>query len=212
MQNQVRPTNLKLHEFPDQSFILGAYIPEYICDGLIEYFENNKQKQYQGAVFSKDDNSGNEDVRTSKTDTKKSTDIGFCPYKVPEDNRDLAEYMQYLNLVVKEYEFKYDEVKSLARYGVEEGCNIQKYLPGEGFYEWHAERNSQTEMTRCLVFMTYLNDVPDGGTHFKYQQITSPAKKGLTLIWPSDWHHTHKGQVSHTHTKYIITGWFNYLP
>jgi hypothetical protein len=29
--------------------------------------------------------------------------------------------------------------------------------------------------------MTYLNDVPDGGTEFKYQKIISPAKKGLTL-------------------------------
>ena len=34
--------------------------------------------------------------------------------------------------------------------------------------------------------MTYLNDVPDGGTHFKYQELTAPAKKGLTLIWPTD--------------------------
>ncbi len=59
--------------------------------------------------------------------------------------------------------------------------------------------------------MTYLNDVPDGGTNFKYQNITSPAKKGLTLFWPSDFTHIHKGQISETSEKYIITGWLNIL-
>ena len=43
-----------------------------------------------------------------------------------------------------------------------------------------------------------------------YQKITSPAKKGLTMIWPSDWTHTHRGQISQNHKKYIITGWLNY--
>jgi hypothetical protein len=58
--------------------------------------------------------------------------------------------------------------------------------------------------------MTYLNDVEDGGTEFKYQNIISPAKKGLTLLWPVDWTHTHKGQISKTKEKYIITGWLSF--
>ena len=36
------------------------------------------------------------------------------------------------------------------------------------------------------------------------------AEKGLTLIWPTDFTHTHSGQISKTHEKYIITGWFNF--
>ena len=58
--------------------------------------------------------------------------------------------------------------------------------------------------------MTYLNDVPDGGTHFKYQDLTTPAEKGLTLIWPTDFSHTHKGQITKQHEKYILTGWLGY--
>jgi hypothetical protein len=58
--------------------------------------------------------------------------------------------------------------------------------------------------------MTYLNDVDDGGTDFFYQKITSPAKKGLTIIWPTDWTHMHKGQVSMTKEKMIVTGWFTF--
>jgi hypothetical protein len=65
-------------------------------------------------------------------------------------------------------------------------------------------------MDRVLVFMTYLNDVKDGGTHFKYQKVTTPAIKGLTIIWPPDWTHTHKGQISDD-KKIIATGWFRLI-
>ena len=58
--------------------------------------------------------------------------------------------------------------------------------------------------------MTYLNNVPNGGTMFKYQKLISPAKKGLTLLWPPDFSHTHKGEISKTHEKYIATGWLNF--
>ena len=55
-----------------------------------------------------------------------------------------------------------------------------------------------------------INDVPDGGTEFKYLDIIAPAKKGLTLIWPTDWTHTHRSQKTRKHEKYIATGWFHY--
>ena len=35
-------------------------------------------------------------------------------------------------------------------------------------------------------------------------------KKGLTLIWPSEWTHAHKGSVLHANDKYIITGWMHF--
>jgi len=91
--------------------------------------------------------------------------------------------------------------------------NIQKYEPGEGYFCWHTERTLPLVETvdRALVFMTYLNDVPDGGTKFFHQGITTPAKKGLTLIWPVDWTHVHAGQITEKSEKYIITGWINYV-
>jgi hypothetical protein len=58
--------------------------------------------------------------------------------------------------------------------------------------------------------MNYLYDVPDCGTSWKYQDFEIEAKKGLSVIWPSDFTHTHKGIVSHTSEKWIATGWFNY--
>ena len=89
--------------------------------------------------------------------------------------------------------------------------NIGEYLPGGHFGNEHSERTSINTLHRLFAFMTYLNDVPNGGTHFKYQKLTTPAKKGLTLIWPTDFTHVHSGQITKEHEKYIITGWFGFL-
>jgi len=60
--------------------------------------------------------------------------------------------------------------------------------------------------------MTYLNDVTDeGGTEFFHQKLKVSPEKGLTLIWPVDWTHLHRGVPSPTQEKYIITGWFSFI-
>ena len=58
--------------------------------------------------------------------------------------------------------------------------------------------------------MTYLNNVKNGGTYFKYQNLKTKAKKGLTLIWPTDFTHVHQGIIS-KETKYIVTGWYGFI-
>ena len=100
------------------------------------------------------------------------------------------------------------ELQKIQEFGLSDTYNLQKYNPGQGYFKWHFEDTIVGK--RYLVFMTYLNNVEDGGTEFKYQNLTTPAKKGLTLIWPVYWTHTHRGQVSNTKTKYITTGWFDF--
>jgi hypothetical protein len=57
----------------------------------------------------------------------------------------------------------------------------------------------------------YLNNVKKAGTEFKYQGIKTECKKGLTLIWPSAFTHTHRGIINKKNEKYIITGWYSYI-
>ena len=111
-----------------------------------------------------------------------------------------------------------DELKDLPglrnakqEWQVRDGMLIQKYLPNQGFKLWHYENSCANErtVTRQLVFMTFLNDVPGGGTEFYFQNKTIEAKKGKTLIWPAGFTHVHKGQISKKHVKYIITGWIH---
>ena len=59
--------------------------------------------------------------------------------------------------------------------------------------------------------MIYLNDVHDGGgTHFPQYDYTPKARTGSIALWPAGWTHMHRGQVSNTEKKYILTGWYHY--
>jgi hypothetical protein len=89
-----------------------------------------------------------------------------------------------------------------------------KNYPTQGFHSWHTERSNarMPNVTRHLVFMTYLNDISDEGeTEWKHQGLKVKPEKGLTVIWPADWTYTHRGISSKTETKYITTGWYNYV-
>ena len=122
-------------------------------------------------------------------------------------------YKKQLDKVVKEYIKKYPFMNENTEFALREHYNLQKYPIGGGFKIWHFENDFKSPLNkhRALVFMTYLNDVEDGGTSFKYQNIDMPAQKGLTVMWPAYWTHMHKGIVSNTKEKYIATGWLNYI-
>jgi hypothetical protein len=191
--------NLKKHYFPKDSFIQGWYIPEKICDDLINYYNKNKHKTSSGKCFIKGE-------LVNNNDHKQSIDLSLG-----RDNFDkgVAGYRVYLQEVLNLYMGEYPEVNQLPRFDVED-INIQWYPKNGGFKKWHYERGDAFNFSRNLVFMTYLNDIENGGTHFKYQNLTSPAKKGLTLIWPPDWTHTHKGQIVDKE-KFIATGWYRLI-
>ena len=126
----------------------------------------------------------------------------------------LARYIASLQSIVDKYIAKFPYCNQGSPWRVLCPPNIQFYQPKAGYKEWHTERNGCAEpsVSRHLVFMTYLNDVTDGGeTEFYHQNMKIKPKTGLTVIWPSDWTHYHRGVPSPTQEKYIVTGWFNYV-
>ena len=125
----------------------------------------------------------------------------------------LDRYYAELQRCLQLYQEQHPLIKQLGIFRVTESPTLQHYRPGGGFKMPHFERSGYATTTRMLVWMTYLNDVADGGgTRFVYQDHTFEAKKGRTLIWPTDFTHTHVGVVSPTEHKYIITGWMNFCP
>ncbi len=183
-----------------QDFI-GRYQCDHdICDNLLKYFEENKQKHIVGLTS----NALNKDV-------KDSTDLEICTrqnVQEPIDN-----YLKHLFKSLFNFVEKYPLLGQLQVFGITEPIIIQHYKVGGGFKTSHCERTGgfDKSIKRVLVFMTYLNDVEDGGTTFDYLNHTEIATKGKTLIWSSDWTHTHKGQISYTKEKTIITGWFSHM-
>lgn len=88
---------------------------------------------------------------------------------------------------------------------------VQRTPPKGGFHRWHAEQGSTgSNASRCLVWMIYLNDTPDGEgtTEFLEQGVKVQPKQGTIVFFPASWTHTHRGNPVYTGNKYIATGWY----
>jgi hypothetical protein len=183
---------------PTLGFLQGWYLDDNsICDKIIKYHNASPNKSPgwigQGQV-----------QRIDKT-IKDSIDVVL-------ESSLWNDYVDTLSRVVNLYIDKFSYCNFYSPFGILEPVIVQYYPPGGGYFKWHCERTGLDASTkRHLVFMTYLNDVSEGGeTEFYYQNIKVNARKGLTLVWPADWTHTHRGLVSNTQEKYIVTGWLNY--
>jgi len=125
----------------------------------------------------------------------------------------VRDYSQYLQGCLDMYLVEFPAAGRVAEFSDVVDCgNVQRYRPKAAYHAWHTESCNKFTMHRHLVFMTYLNDVTDGGeTEFSHQKLKVKPRKGLTLIWPSDWTHEHRGVPSPTQVKYIATGWYSYM-
>lgn len=185
------------------NFIHEEFIKDInICDELINYFnitDENKEEGMSGNVLD--------------YSRKKSTDLFIYINKI-ENNPLFISYAKNLQTIVNNYINKYKYCNEQESWRIHNTIKIQHYKKNEGYFKWHSERSASTlnNLTRHLVFITYLNNVNDEGeTEFYYQNIKIKPEKGKTIIFPADWTHTHKGIASKTEEKYIITGWFNYI-
>ncbi len=193
---------LKEKNINSKSFIGGWFISKDICDELIEYFKYNKKYSHLGTI-------GTPDGMQENKEKKESIDLRVGPQN--HDNI-IGVYREKLQDVLNSYLEKYNFANRVVPFDIIENIGIQYYPVGGGYKVWHTENNGHpNNLLRHLVFMTYLNDVEDGGTEFYYQGIKTKAEKGLTLLWPATWTHFHRGIISSTKEKYIITGWYSFL-
>jgi prolyl 4-hydroxylase len=173
--------------------------PISICDDFICYFESNVHRQEKGITHS-----------GIKLDIKDSVDITIAPLEMKNN----IIFKNYTDELFKCY-LKYVEEWPILEEFVPEvrigPFNIQKYSKGQHFKKIHCERSGAATMNRVFAFMTYLNDVQEGGsTYFSHYDLEIQPKKGLTLIWPAEWTHAHRGNILKAGNKYIITGWMDF--
>lgn len=196
---------MKSHYFPSESLIGGWYIPENVCDNLVQYFKDNSQNHESILRYNEYDLDGFTRL-TKKIVRTKRTDLKIHPKNIDSY---ISDYRMWLQRCLMKYIEKYPMVNNVKEFNIFHNYVLQYYKPGEGYFVDHFENDHRdTNLNRILVFMTYLNDVPDGGTNFKYQRFTTPAIKGLTVMWPAYFTHVHSGQITKEHEKYIITGWY----
>ena len=193
---------MKEFELPYESFIGGWFIDESICDGLIDYYHNTKENDKCAGLIGPEG--------WVNPESKDSIELGL---QNTTSNESFKLYLKALMSVGDEYFKKYSYSRP-RKVGFREGHNIQWYPKGGGYKIFHCERKFADPVNLCrhLTYMTYLNEVPgEGGeTEFLYQKLKIKPKKGLTLIWPVDWTHTHRGIPALEDEKMIITGWIHF--
>ena len=187
---------MKLLDAPN-SFIGYKTINEKVCNDLIDFFNDDT---YFIAREGKTTTKVNKDIKDS---WDKTIPI-YCEHTI------ISDYISSLQQCINGYAELFPNLNSI-KFRLANEFNIQKYPKGGGYKTWHCERMSDMSKTngRVLAFMTYLNDVKEGGeTQFLLQKTAIVPKKGLTVIWPSEWTHTHRGVPALNEEKYIATGWF----
>ena len=172
-----------------------------ICEDLISYFELNLNKQKKGIT-----------VNGINSNIKDSIDIMIKPKDIIlPGNEAFKAYFEELFEFYKNYVEEWSFLKDIAQKLEIGSFNLQRYKPAQHFKEIHTERSSIDNLHRIFAFMTYLNDVEEGGsTYFSHYDLEIQPQKGLTLIWPAEWTHAHRGNILRKGSKYIITGWINF--
>ncbi len=172
-----------------------------LCARLIDFFESNAALHRQGRTN-----------RGIDLAVKQATDLVIFPSDLAKpDYAPVAAYLRELEACVRDYARQWPHFAEIFA-GVDlVPFQIQRYKPGEHFQSPHSERVSFGLMHRVLAWMTYLNEVDEGGqTRFHHYDLDVTPERGKTLIWPAEWTHVHAGQIVKRGTKYIITGWMHF--
>ena len=184
---------------------IGSWImnPLSICDELITYFESNQNKQKRGVT-----------AAGENLDSKNCIDITISPKEIKlPGNEVFGKYFHNLFSCYEDYVIQWPFLTTFAQNLQVGSFNLQRYQSGQHFQSTHSERSSLGTLHRVFAWMTYLNDVDikeGGSTFFSHYDLEVQPRKGLTLIWPAEWTHAHKGNLLHANSKYIITGWMHF--
>ena len=172
-----------------------------ICKNIIKFFEKNIELQKDGSTG-----------KNKKANIKKTTDINIHPKNLKDENfLDIKKYINELHKCYVDYQEQWPFLKDKISNVDIPTFNIQKYNPGDHFSHIHTERSSLNTLHRVFAWMTYLNDVEDGGsTYFTHYNLRIKPEIGKTLIWPAEWTHAHCGEILNSGVKYIITGWMHF--
>lgn len=178
------------------------FISENFCEYCIEFFNLNYHLHYPGIAG---------DVADSRYLTDTELRLSFSETSNPI----VLKLLSYLTEVIEEYKKINPCLNVIDSWKVHDTFQIQKYEPGECYFGEHCEHGSSSHgnniSNRIISWTIYLNDVNDGGgTEFtQYDYIIQP-RQGNLVLFPAGWTHMHRGVISPTEEKYIMTGWYCY--
>ena len=201
--------NITKSEFNDFIGVWPNFVPKPFCRELVEYAD----QVIDSACIYSANNPGLSQTGQNVVDSSKyyGGDLNRKDFSFMMDyaNRLYAEQINsILRSCLGHYVFEYQSLKQVGM--ITTDIKMQRTPPGGGYHLWHHENTDIQHMHRELVWMIYLNDMPDGEgeTEFMYQRRRIKPTAGTVVVWPGGFTHAHKGNTVLTTDKYIITGWY----
>jgi len=194
---------------------MNDYIKEYknsltpeFCKHVIDVFEN-ETKIYEGKV------SGGVVI----PHIKKTMDYHIHWSKEKDDNwlqieKKLFEELQpKLLLYIKNLDASrlpnnmFEIINTLT----DKGFLVHRYIAKNGKYMYHHDglNEWETQSSRVLTFLWYLNDVSEGGETEFFGNYKIKPEAGKLVFFPANWCFPHCGCMPISSNKYIITGWLS---
>ena len=192
-------------EYKDFIGVFSEVYPEGFCEHLMAEFDRN---QTLGAGTDRQNGEGADKHR--KDDYQIFSNGKNINFELFEDKKTIDVFFKGMQNCFQAYSNKFSVIKD-----VKMNCNnikIQKTSTGGGYHLWHGEQGNGEQANRSLVYMLYLNRLPqeaNGETEFLYQQRRISPVENTMVIWPAAFTHAHRGNpVYGDNEKYIVTGWF----
>lgn len=180
---------------------IGVYegaLSKEACEGVIQDFERHATTNPPSIV------SGSEQYGGSKWRNDYSIFAQGC---MPKTAEVINTALQTCVNVYSEKFFFLKEIRATS-----DIVKLQRTPPQGGYHIWHAEAMDRGTAHRVLVWIIYLNDIPDGEgeTEFLWQGVRVKPKAGTCVLWPAAFTHPHRGNPVYSCDKYIATGWYTY--
>ena len=199
----VQVERVSLASSMEMPHFIGSWMiePASLCDELVAFFEAHPENHAQGKI-----------AGGLNPESKKSLDLTIRPRELQQaDHVHVRAYLDALFACHQDYLRQWPFLQGVLPTAHIGSFNIQRYEPGGHFLKVHSERTTLASSHRVLAWMTYLNDVSDGGaTEFVHQDMKVQPCRGHTLIWPAEWTHAHKANTLVSGIKYIVTGWMHF--
>ena len=156
------------------SSVAGFSQEPSVCEQIIAFFEARAPQHFAGRTGQGLDIS-----------IKNSTDLTVLPSDLDKPGHEpIASYLRQLEICCRDYAAQWPVFGGMMSRADLVPFTIQRYREGGHFQRVHSERTSFAFMHRVLAWMTYLNDVEEGGeTRFQYYDLDVRPERGKTLIF-----------------------------
>ena len=201
----MKDPNLTKSEFKDFIGVWENFMPAYLCEKVINHFEHElgNSSIVDGKMMDGEQQFGSQG-KLGRDDLSLLLNI---------TSTELAGAVnQYLQATVMHYIDKYSQLQSCRLFSTD--LKLQKTEPEGGYHVWHYESSDYSHCNRELVWILYLNDMPEneGETEFLHQRRRIRPTQGTITIWPAAMTHVHRGLTVYSQDKYILTGWYLQSP